>query len=253
MTSGEETSGEGTPGEASQPWWVAAFGPDYLTVYAHRDDGAAAAEVAGLLPMLGNGPVLDACCGNGRHLAELRRRTLPAVGFDYSATLVQSANARGAVAGHVTRADVRAIPFTGGFSAVLVLFTAFGYFDEADNVHALAALARQLAPGGRLLLDLPDPERLRQSLVPFSERQAGDLFVSERRSLVGSRVVKDVTITRADGSSHAYQESVRLYTATEIAELAARVFLRVETCWSGLRGPTSDEGRQAWWLMANGV
>ena len=238
---------------APTPWWVAAFGPDYLTVYAHRDDSAAAAEVAGMLPLLGTGPVLDACCGNGRHLAELRRSSRVAVGFDFSATLLQSANARSAVVGHTARADVRAIPFTGGFSAVLVLFTAFGYFDEADNGHALSALAGQLAPGGRLLLDLPDPERLRQSLVPFSERQAGDLFVSERRSLVGSRVVKDVTITRADGSAHAYQESVRLYTATEIAELAARVGLRVETCWSGLRGPTSDEGRQAWWLRAAGV
>ena len=234
------------------PWWIAAFGPDYLNVYAHRDDEAASAEVAGLLPMLGNGPVLDACCGNGRHLEALQRGGMTAVGFDYSATLLAVAQLRAAVSGRTARADVRAIPLCGGFSAVLVLFTAFGYFDEADNARALAALAGQLAPGGRLLLDLPDPERLRATLVPQSERRIGELLVRERRRLDGTRVVKEVTITRADGSTHAYTESVRLYTAAEVASLAARSGLRVEACWSGLRGATSDEDRQAWWLRAAG-
>ena len=235
---------------ATAPWWVAAFGPDYLQVYAHRDDDAAVAEVAGLQPMLGHGPVLDACCGNGRHLAALRRLGVTAVGFDYSSTLLTSASVRPEVAGRTARADVRAIPLAGNFSAVLVLFTAFGYFDEADNARALAALAGQLAADGRLLLDLPDPERLRATLVPTSERQVGELRVSERRRLDGPRVVKDVTITRADGSTHAYTESVRLYSAAEIAALAAGAGLHVETWWPGLRGPTSDEGRQAWWLRA---
>ncbi len=234
----------------ADPWWIAAFGPEYLQVYAHRDDGAAAAEVAGLAPLLGDGPVLDACCGNGRHLAALRQRGILAVGFDYSPTLLTSASARAEVHGRTARADVRAIPFSGNFSAVLVLFTAFGYFDEADNARALAALAGQLAPRGRLLLDLPDPERLRATLVPTSKRQVGELRVSERRWLDGLRVLKEVTITRADGSTHAYRESVRLYGAQEIETLAMGAGLLVEACWPGLRGPSSDEGRQAWWLRA---
>ena len=230
------------------PWWQAAFGPDYELVYAHRNDDAASAEIAGLLPHLGAGPVLDACCGNGRHLAALQRAGIAAVGFDYSANLLRSAAGRSAVRGRVSRADVRAIPYAGNFSAVLVLFTAFGYFDEADNGIALAALAGQLAPGGTLVLDLPDPARVRAGLVPESSKSVAGLQITEQRRIDGNRVVKDVRISRPDGSVHAYTESVRLYGADEIVRLAEAVGLRVRTCWPSLRGAAIDEGRQVWWL-----
>jgi len=230
------------------PWWQAAFGPDYEQVYAHRSDEAASAEIAGLLPYLGAGPVLDACCGNGRHLAALQRAGMAAVGFDYSANLLRSAASRSEVMGRVSRADVRAIPYAGNFSAVLVLFTAFGYFDEVDNGVALAALADQLAAGGSLVLDLPDSQRVRAGLVPESAKSVAGLTIREQRRIEGQRVVKDVHISRADGSVHAYTESVRLYAADEIARLATSVGLRVTACWSSLRGQGIDEGRQVWWL-----
>lgn len=230
------------------PWWEAAFGPDYEAVYAHRSDAAASAEIAGLLPHLGVGPVLDACCGNGRHLAALQHAGVTAVGFDYSANLLRSATGRTGVMGRVSRADVRAIPYAGNFSAVLVLFTAFGYFDEADNSVALAALAGQLASGGKLVLDLPDPARVRAGLVPESFKSVAGLQIAENRRIDGNRVVKDVRITRPDGSEHAYTESVRLYAADEIARLAESVGLRVSACWSSLRGAAEDDGRLVWWL-----
>ena len=230
------------------PWWQAAFGPDYEAVYAHRSDDAAMAEIAGLVPYLGDGPVLDACCGNGRHLAALQRAGIAAVGFDYSANLLRSAATRPEVSGRVSRADVRAIPYTGGFSAVLVLFTAFGYFDEADNGRALAALAGQLAAGGSLILDLPDPQRVRAGLVPESVKSVAGLTIREQRRIDGPRVLKDVQISRTDGSVHAYTESVRLYAEDEIADMAASVGLRVRACWPSLRGQEIDDGRQVWWL-----
>ena len=230
------------------PWWQAAFGPDYELVYAHRSDDAASAEVAGLLPQLGHGPVLDACCGNGRHLAALHRAGIAAVGFDYSANLLRSAAGRSDVRGRVCRADVRAIPYAGNFSAVLVLFTAFGYFDEADNGVALAALAGQLAHGGKLVLDLPDPQRVRAELIPESIKTVAGLHITEQRRIDGNRVIKDVRISRPDGSVHAYTESVRLYASDEIARLAEAVGLRVRAWWPSLRGTAVDEGRQVWWL-----
>ena len=230
------------------PWWQAAFGPDYELVYAHRSDDAASAEIAGLLPHLGAGPVLDACCGNGRHLAALQRAGRSAVGFDYSANLLRSAASRSEVMGRVSRADVRAIPYAGNFSAVLVLFTAFGYFDEADNGIALAALAGQLASGGKLVLDLPDPARVRAGLIPESSKSVAGLQITEQRRIAGNRVDKDVRISRVDGSVHAYTESVRLYSADEITRLASAVGLRVSACWPSLRGAEIDEGRQVWWL-----
>ena len=233
---------------AEPPWWQAAFGADYLAVYAHRDDASAAAEIAGLLPRLGVGPILDACCGNGRHLAALRRSGQVAVGFDWSADLLQA----GRVPSATVRADVRAIPYAGGFSAVLVLFTAFGYFHEGDNAAALAALAGQVAPGGLLLLDLPDGVRLRANLIPRSAREVAGIAVIEERRLVGARVLKDVHLRHADGRERRYTESVRLYEPQEIAALAGTVGFTIEDTWRSLRGPQQDDGRAAYWLRRAG-
>lgn len=234
---------------STAPWWAAAFGPDYEAVYAHRSDADADAEIAGIFSGLGDGPIADACCGNGRHLAALRRRGKIALGFDFSADLLRSAAMRPAAAGCMARADVRAIPFAANsFSAVLVLFTAFGYFDEADNAKTLAGLARLLTVGGSLILDLPEPQRLRAGLIEHSQRTSGGLHIDERRRLEGKRVIKEVRITRSDGSTHAYTESVRLYDAAEMTRLATAAGLEVRACWPSLRGPTIDEDRQVWWL-----
>ena len=102
-------------------WWKEAFAAAYSTIYAHRSDEAAADEVAGVLPRLqaAPGPVLDACCGAGRHLAALRRAGVAVHGFDWSHDLLAEAHAqRDACIGKVVRADVRHPPFTGGWGAI---------------------------------------------------------------------------------------------------------------------------------------
>ncbi len=237
-----------------QPWWEVAFGEQYDTVYAHRSDAAAHGEVAGLLPRLraAQGPVCDACCGNGRHLHAMRAAGLTAVGFDFSTHLLNTARQRAqntAQKNIVARADIRKPPFApGGFAAVTVLFTAFGYFDDASNAAALAGLASMLRPAGWLVLDLPNVDRLRDNLIPTSERTAADgTVISEKRHLEASSVVKDVTVTRAGKVLSTWQERVRLYTDAELTALAATDFT-VTDRWPSLRGPNHDDARQVHWL-----
>jgi SAM-dependent methyltransferase len=231
---------------------VDAFGADYLDLYAHRDDCAATAEVAGLLPRLRTapGPVLDAACGNGRHLAALRAAGLTAAGFDYSPALLAVARSRPQAVGRLARGDLRRPPFAGGWGAVLLLFTAFGYFDDTANAACLAALARLLAPGGWLLLDLPDPAQVRATLVAESSRTtpAGHR-VRERRRLEGTWVVKDVAYG-CGGQERRWQERVRLYEPDEIAALVAAAGLTLAERWPSLRGPVHDDHRHVVWCQA---
>lgn len=232
-------------------WWDDAFRAAYLEVYHHRDDASAAGEIAGLLPRLRAvpGPVVDAACGAGRHLAALRAAGIPAVGFDLSADLLASARGRTGCAGHLVRGDLRAPPLAGGCGAVLCLFTAFGYFDETANAACLAALAGLLAPGGLLLLDLPDPDRVRAGLVPRSERRTpGGWRVVEERWLDGARVAKSVVATPPDGEAVHWQEWVRIYTPYELSGLADAAGLVLTERWPSLVGPTCDQGRLVAWL-----
>ena len=232
-------------------WWSEAFRSAYLEVYSHRSDEQATAEVAGLLPRLRTapGPVVDAGCGAGRHLAALRAAGLPAVGFDLSPELLTVAASRPPCTGRLARGDLRSPPLAGGCGAVLCLFTAFGYFDDAGNVACLAALGGLLAPGGWLVLDLPEPAAVRRGLVPASERvTAGGWRVVEHRRLSGSRIEKDVEAVPPDGRTVRWQESVRLHESGELAEMARSAGLLWAGSWPGLGGPEDQQNRLVAWL-----
>ncbi len=237
--------------DAAERWWERAFGAEYLEVYAHRSDVLARAEVESLLPRLRNapGPILDACCGNARHLAQLREAGLTAFGFDLSPHLLAAAAGRERCRGALARCDMRAPPFAQGWGAVLLLFTAFGYFDDDQNAACLRALGGLLAPGGWLLLDLPDPARLQSTLVPESRRMtAAGVELVERRRISGRRVIKDVEYRGAASPHASYRESVRLYAVAEISDMASACGLSLVETWPGLLGPRATDGRQVCWL-----
>ncbi len=232
-------------------WWSEAFRAAYLEVYSHRSDAQATAEIAGLLPRLraAPGPVVDAGCGAGRHLAALRTAGVTAVGFDLSPELLVAATSRPSCAGRLARGDLRAPPLAGGCGAVLCLFTAFGYFDDAGNAACLAALGGLLAPGGWLVLDLPEPAAVRRGLVPASERiTAGGWQVRECRRLNGLRIEKEVEAVPPEGSTVRWQESVRLHECSELAEMAGPAGLLWDGAWPGLGGPKDEQDRLVAWL-----
>jgi hypothetical protein len=135
-----------------------------------------------------------------------------------------------------------------GWGAVLVLFTAFGYFDDEGNAACLAAWSRLLAPGGLLVLDLPDLDEVRATLVPRSERATSCGRLVEERQMVGRRVEKAVTIESSGKLPYTYRESVRLYDQQEIGALARQCGLIVDARWDSLRCEKSDDQRHVYWL-----
>jgi SAM-dependent methyltransferase len=233
-----------------RPWYEAAFEDGYLDVYPHRDLGAARAEVAGLVERGIAGRVLDLGCGHGRHLVALRERGLDAFGVDRSRVLL--ARADRALAGRLARGDFRALPFrAGAFRSVLVLFSSFGYFDDAENARVLAEIARVLAPGGLLVLDLMNPARVRATLVSESRTERGGCEILERRRLAreGARVVKEVSLRAPDGTERRWHEDVRLYEPGELAGLLASTglaLLRTEGDFDGAAFEP-DSARQIVW------
>jgi ubiquinone/menaquinone biosynthesis C-methylase UbiE len=221
--------------EIDTEWFATAFGGMYPRLYAHRSVEAALPEAEAACRMLGLGPgdaLLDLCCGAGRHLVHLQDMTGRAVGLDYSANLLREARTRLRPETLLIRADMRAIPFTGGFDAVTNFFTSFGYFfTPGEHEAVVRGLARCLRPGGRFLLDFLNERHVRDTLEPESRRSDGSLDIVERRWIDENtrRVNKTVEVFENGRRVHEAQESVRLFTRDELTMLLAGAGLDVET------------------------
>ncbi len=246
----------------SRPWYETAFGDHYPQLYAHRDE-AEAVRCLDLLPRLappGDGPLLDLGCGQGRHVAELARRGHVVVGVDLSAPLLARARAVAPTA-PLVRADMRRLPLRPGrFTAVLSLFTAFGYFgDAAGHRPVVAEVARVLAPGGHWYLDFLDSERVAGELAggPRTRgREVGGRRVTESRRLAVKprRVIKTVVIRDAAAGDDGpvvlqYDEEVTLFSLEELDDLAATAGLRRVAAAGSYAGAPLQPGHGDRWLL----
>ena len=254
-------------------WFGPAFGAHYPVLYAHRDE-AEAARCLDLLPRLasfgsaGRERVLDLGCGDGRHLELLTRRGVSATGLDLSSHLLAAARERfGAEeAPELVRGDMRRIPFAAeAFTAVLSLFTAFGYFSsDEDNRQPVKEISRVLKVGGHWFLDYLDGDAVRAEVAAGGlrrRREAGPLVVDETRRLAAGpdRVLKAVRLAARPGREAqatglgvgpeglAYEESVRLFSRGELDGMAAAAGLRRVAAAGGYGGESLGEGSR--WIL----
>jgi SAM-dependent methyltransferase len=246
---------------AERAWYDAAFERGYLDVYPQRDLAAADREVEALLAQGVGGRVLDLGCGFGRHQLALRRRGVQAFGLDRSPELLAhggSIDPDGLTEGRRVRGDFRCLPIqSGSFEHVLMLFSSFGYFDDAGNARVLDELARVLAPEGIAVLDLLNPDHVRATLVPESTRELAGRRIVERRRLDAhwTRIVKDVQLREGDGSSRSWTEDVRLYGPAELAAWAAPRGLELARAAGSIEGAAYEarSPRLVAWLRREGA
>jgi SAM-dependent methyltransferase len=106
------------------------------------------------------GPVIDLGCGPGRHLHALARRGVFALGVDISRTAVTLARDRGANA--LEACIFGELPGAGTWRTALLLDGNIGIGGAPGEL--VARIARLLAPGGSLLVELA-PSRPRWPVV----------------------------------------------------------------------------------------
>ncbi|SDT28736.1 Methyltransferase domain-containing protein [Paenibacillaceae bacterium GAS479] len=200
-------------------WYERSFGEDYLIVYRHRDWDQAKREVALMAAGLDLRPgarIADIGCGMGRHSLALSKLGYSVVGMDLSEALLEEArNQEDSESVTWVHGDMRRIPFGDEeFDAVVNLFTSFGYFEkDEEHVQVLREMRRILKPGGRFLIDFLNPEQVKATLVPESQRIDEDsgTEIIEKRKIEQGRVVKRIRLSNLDGGDRReYTESVSL-------------------------------------------
>ena len=205
------------------------FGEDlWLRGARHMDSEAQAGLIRRLLRLRSGSRVLDAPCGRGRIAFHLARTGCLPTGVDLSARFVHSARAcfrRHGLQGAFFVADLRNIDFQAAFHAVVNWFGSFGYFSEEENLDVLRRMARALKPGGRLLIEQINRERV---LRKFMRRaKVGDLTVRNRWNPRTQRV-EGLWTTGEGRCKRTSRSSIRVYTPGQFTALFQSAGLRVE-------------------------
>jgi len=192
-----------------------------------------------LLGLPSGARILDVPCGQGRHAHLLAETGFDVDGLDYSAVLLAAAKKRGTAATlRYTRGDMRRLSrrWTGRFDAVLNLFTSFGFFAHpADDARVIGEFARVLKPGGVLVWHGGSRDGV---MARFLSR---DWWTTEDETLIAQERSFDplsglLTVSsswRRGRLSGNRRHSIRLYTATRLAELCADAGLVVEESFDG--------------------
>ena len=214
---------------------------DYLYFYAdmltpERTD----AEVAALVQALGlDRPmhILDLACGFGRHSNRLAALGHHMTGIDLMPGFLDLARRDAAERGvqvDYRQGDMRDLDFDARFDRVMLLFTAFGYFDDDENRRVLERIARALKPGGLLALDVPNRDITAKTVPPCMVTEKDGNLMIDRNSFdpVTGRSTNRRIVIR-DGVRRDKAFSIRLYSATEIRDLLLRAGLKVQDLYAG--------------------
>jgi SAM-dependent methyltransferase len=226
-------------------WYLSAFNKTYLSIYPHRNDESALSDTKALIASLdlsGSELVLDACCGDGRHLRALKTLGFKGFGFDLSSELLLASRRKIPDLTCLIRADSLAIPFPARFQIALSMFSSFGYFLEDDfNAQVLKQLHACLEPGGRIVIDHINKTLLKRTLVPYSEDHRDQLLIRQTRKIESNRVIKLVEVERAGYAPCSYTETVRLYDPEEIRNLLITCGFNHICIWGGFDGSSFQD------------
>ncbi|MBN2565270.1 MAG: class I SAM-dependent methyltransferase [Candidatus Eisenbacteria bacterium] len=184
--------------------------------------------------------VADIPCGDGRIALELARAGCVVTGVDRRVASIRRARGLFRAAGqrgtfHV--GDMRALSLGEGFDAVVNWWGSFGYFDDATNLEVLRGFARIVVPGGRVLVDQVNRERVLRQFMKSHVSEDGGLRVSVRNRWDARRQRIEGSWTFQRGSRRqTARSSIRLYTPLEMKTLMDAAGLKLERIVDGKTG-----------------
>jgi malonyl-CoA O-methyltransferase len=139
--------------EKLEPQAAYALWADTYPPYAHNALMALEQRtVLSLLPNLAGRTVIDAGCGSGRYLQELRKLGAAPVGLDLSEPMLAKARA---ITSRVARANLCALPIESASVDVIVCGLALG--DVPNLEMAMNEMARVLRAGGCVVYSVVHP------------------------------------------------------------------------------------------------
>ncbi len=212
-------------------WFSTWFdSPYYHILYNNRDMQEAQHFMDRLLAYLHAKPherILDLACGQGRHSIYINQHGFDVTGIDLSAKSIAYAKHFSNERLHFDLHDMRQVYKPAYFDFILNLFTSFGYFEnETENVVALAATAESLKPGGKLVIDFMNTDKIINNLVAEEEKEVEGINFKISRGVENGFIVKSIHFSDAGRECH-YEERVRALRKEDFMTYFDMVHLRL--------------------------
>jgi SAM-dependent methyltransferase len=159
--------------------------------------------------------ILDLCCGGGRHARALAARGYTVTGVERDEAAVTLAREMAGGPRYI-HADIRDYqPDQDAYDLAIVMSQTFGHFDAAANRNLLRRLIHGVRDGGRIILDVWNPEF-------FAAHQRGRDLETAAGTVREDKSVKDgrllVRLTYPDGTEDSF--NWQLFTPEEMRSMA---------------------------------
>jgi SAM-dependent methyltransferase len=166
--------------------------------------------------------VLDICCGMGRHARALARRGYEVTGIERNPLAVTRARELGGGPTYC-EADVQDYQLAiAAYDLAIVMSQSFGYFDTPANHDLLQRIANGVRDGGRIILDLWNPEFF-AAHQGQRDLQTPVGLVHETKRVEGDRLFVTLDYPHGERDDFEWQ----LFTRSEMCSLAESVELHL--------------------------
>ena len=184
--------------------------------------------------------ILDLACGHGRHSNRFAELGYNVTGVDITKGFLDIAKREAKqkkLKVKYIHNDMREINFKEKFDRVLLIFTAFGYFDDKINLKVLRNIARALKPKGLLCFDTFNRDVLLKNYLPYIVTEKGnDLMIDIHSYDKNTFRLYNKRVVIRDGKRKDKPFFVRLYSPDEIRKSLQQVGLTLFKMYSDFTG-----------------
>lgn len=212
-------------------WFLSWFDtPYYHILYKQRDKTEAQTFIDALFNRLQpkkDDLILDLACGRGRHAIYMNKKGHRVLGFDLSEESIAFAKDFENKTLQFEVRDMRENLGVAQYDWVFNLFTSFGYFEKReDDILAFQSIAKCLKPGGKVLIDFMNAEKVAKRLVPKEHKTAGGIDFYIERYTRDNHIIKEIKFF-ADNKEWCFEEKVQLLTKADFEEFINLAGLRL--------------------------
>lgn len=173
--------------------------------------------------------ILDFVCGFGRHSIELAKNGYSVEGFDIDKESIENAKK---ITMHASFKNIKlykkdSLKFKKQdfFDAVICLYSSIGFLDEKLNDSVFKNLFRSVKKGGRVILDVMNPDWAIKNLKPYLEKmviyEGKNYIINHSREILRNPIREKNTvkfIEERSGKINIISYTVQLYSYKELQE-----------------------------------